>query len=154
MFYPFRPTSIRVVFSPACPMQPMRHQVIPKQDHFVGVVFFIPSGAAISSILFYFDRAKFHFVSPTCSNRRTTRHYNTQYYAIPYYTMLCYIIRYNYVISYRSGSSYFTTLWAAYSQGHSLGQKLRPFSAHVPPCKGTPLLSPCATRHYTTLRDI
>ena len=73
-------------------------------------------GPAIPSILFYFDCAKFHFVSPTCSNRRTTRHYNTQYYAIPYYTMLCYIIRYIYVVSYRSGSSYLTTLWASVLQ--------------------------------------
>ena len=41
----------------------------------------------------------------------------------------------SYAISYRSGSSYFTTFWAAYSQDHFLCQKLRPFSAHVPPAK-------------------
>ena len=61
VFYPFRPTSVRVAFSPASPMQHMRHQVIPKQDHFIGVAFFYSIGGChfISLVLTWLRQVSF-----------------------------------------------------------------------------------------------
>ena len=62
VFYPFRPTTIRVAFSPACPMQPMQHQVIPKQDHFAGVAFVYSSGGFHSLYVVSYKGQKCYFL--------------------------------------------------------------------------------------------
>ena len=69
-------------------------------------------------------------------------YHTTLRYAILYDTFMSYHIEVGLPILQHSGQRILKTISFAKSSDHFL---------HVTTCKGTPLLSPCITRHYTTL---